>query len=92
MQKTYKKLRGNAGSLGPWVVSVDIEIYCDRYFKELKQMCMKFTKGAMQAPFGDIGRHGDSKTNIFKNLTKGSMQGPSETTLVIQVDIRTLKL
>ena len=55
-------------------------------------MYMKFTKGSMQDPLGDIGRHGDSKTNIFKNLTKGSMQGPSETTLVIQVDIRTLKL
>ena len=41
---------------------------------------------------GDIGRHGDSKTNIFTNLTQGAMQGHSETTWVIQVDIGTLKL
>ena len=53
---------------------------------------MKITKGAMQGPLGDIGRHGDSKTNISTNLTKGAMQAPSETTWVIQVDIGTLKL
>ena len=53
---------------------------------------MKFTKGAMQDPLGDIGRHGDSKTNTFTNLTQGAMQGHSETTWVIQVDIGTLKL
>ena len=29
-------------------------------------MGIKFTRGAMQGPFGDIGRHGDSKTNIAK--------------------------
>ena len=59
--------------------------------KELKQIYKKFTKGAMQGPFGDIGRHGDSKTNIFTNLIKRAMQGPSEIIWVIQVDIGTLK-
>ena len=43
--------------------------------KELKQIYKKFTKGAMQGPFGDIGRHGDSKTNIFTNLYKASNAG-----------------
>ena len=48
-----------------------------------KQMCIKFTKGAMQGPLGDIGRHGDylgdtgthrdSKTINCRNLTKGAM-------------------
>ena len=37
----------------------------------------------MQGPLGDIGRHGDSKTNIFTNLTQGAMQGHSETTWVM---------
>ena len=46
----------------------------------------------MQDPLGDIGRHGDSKTNIFTNFTKKAMQGPSESIWVIQVDIGTLKL
>ena len=46
----------------------------------------------MQGPLGDIGRHGDSKTNISKNLTEGTMQGLSDTTWVIQIDIGTLKL
>ena len=49
----------------------------DEYSKEFKQMFMKFSKGTMQGPLGDIGRHGDSKTNISKNLTKGAIQGPS---------------
>ena len=55
-------------------------------------MCMKFTKGVMQGPLGDIGRHGDSKTDTFTILRQGAMQGHSETTRVIQVDIGTLKL
>ena len=59
--------------------------------KELKQIYKKFIKGAKQGPFGDIGKHGDSKTNIFTNLIKRAMQGPSETIWVIQVDIGTLK-
>ena len=54
-------------------------------------MYKKLNKGAMQGTLGDIGRHGDSKTNIFTNLTQGAMQGHSETTWVIQVDIGTLK-
>ena len=41
---------------------------------------------------GDIGRHGDSKTDIFTNLTQGAMQSHSETSWVIKVDIGTLKL
>ena len=49
-------------------------------------------KGGNKGPLGDIGRHGDSKTNIFTNLIQGAMQGHSETTWVIQVDIGTLKL
>ena len=46
-------------------------------------MCNKFTKGAMQGPLGDIGRHGDylgdtgrhrdSKTINCRNLIKGAM-------------------
>ena len=49
----------------PWMIQVDIETYCattrgDRYFKEFKQMFMKFTKGAMQGTLDDIGRHIDS--------------------------------
>ena len=32
-------------------------------------------KGAIQGPLGDIGRHGDSKTNISTNLPKGAMYG-----------------
>ena len=45
-------------------------------------MCMKFAKGTMQGPLGDIGRHGDLKTKISTNLKKGAMQG--ETTRVIK--------
>ena len=55
-------------------------------------MYKTLNKGAMQGPLGDIGRHGDSKTNTFTNLTQGAMQGHRETTWVIQVDIGTLKL
>ena len=55
-------------------------------------MYKKLNKGAMQGPLGDICRHGDSKTDTFTNLTQGAMQGHSETTWVIQVDIGTLKL
>ena len=55
-------------------------------------MYKTLNKGAMQGPLGDIGRHGDSKTDTFTNLRQGAMQGHSETTRVIQVDIGTLKL
>ena len=55
-------------------------------------MYKKLNKGAMQGPLGDIGRHGDSKTDTFTNLRQGAMQGHSETSRVIQVDIGTLKL
>ena len=40
-------------------------------------MFNKFTKGAMQGPLGDIGKHGDLITKILihkKNV--GAMQGP----------------
>ena len=49
-------------------------------------MCIKFTKGAMQGPLGDIGRHGDylgdtdkhrdSKTINCRNLIKGQCRDP----------------
>ena len=59
--------------------------------KNLNKCASTLQGGPMQGPFGDIGRHGDSKTNIFTNLIKRAMQGPSETIWVIQVDIGTLK-
>ena len=45
-------------------------------------MCIKLTKGAMQGPLADIGRHGDLEIKISTNLKKGVMQG--ETTRVIK--------
>ena len=38
-------------------------------------MCMKFAKGAMQGPLGDIGRHGTRKL-IFLKSFKGVNAGP----------------
>ena len=39
-------------------------------------MCMKFTKGAMQCPLGDIDRHGHLDLMMYKKLNKGAIQGP----------------
>ena len=38
-------------------------------FCQRKQLCMKFTKGAMQGPLGDIGRHGDLITKYWLQKT-----------------------
>ena len=43
--------------------------------KNLNKCASTLQGGAMQGPFGDIGRHGDSKTNIFTNLYKASNAG-----------------
>ena len=59
-------------------------------------MCIKFTKGAMQGPLGDIGRHGDLITKILiwkindkcvRNLQRGQCRVP----WVIWVDMETIK-
>ena len=45
-------------------------------------MCIKFTKGAMQGPLGDIGRHGDyfgdtGRHRSFKG-SLGDIGGPGD--------------
>ena len=40
-------------------------------------MCIKFTKGPMQGPLGDIGRHRDFITNICTNIIE--VHSPRET-------------